>query len=95
MLFAVVRREDRSCADLAVDWEARQRVAKEHVWRRGRRAIEVAERKAAGALVAGLMAGVGECLGITSERNEARECAVVEESFRPRFRLRKTEKRVG
>lgn len=65
-LFADVRRGLENWADLAAVWEARQRVAKEHVWRRGSRAMDVAARKAAGAVVAGLMAN-GWC-GITSER---------------------------
>jgi hypothetical protein len=65
-LFAVVRRGLESWADLAAVWEARQRVAKLHVCGRGSRAREVAARKAAGAVVADLMAN-GWC-GITSER---------------------------
>jgi hypothetical protein len=65
-LFAVVRRVVKRGADVAAAevWEARHLVAKVHVWRRGRRAVEVAERKAAEAEVAGRM--VGGC--ITSER---------------------------
>lgn len=57
VLFAVVRREVKSWADLAAVWEARHLVAKLQVCRRGRRASEVAVRKAAGAEVVGLMAG--------------------------------------
>jgi hypothetical protein len=45
-------------------WGARHLVAKAHVWRRGSRASEDAERKAAEAEVAGRMVDVG----ITSER---------------------------
>lgn len=55
-LLELVRRVEGSWADLAAVWEARHRVAKEQVCRRGRRAIEVAERKAAVADVVGLMA---------------------------------------
>ena len=57
-LFVRVRRGAQSWADLARAgvWEERHLVAKENVWERGRRAIEVAERKAAAAEVAGFMA---------------------------------------
>ena len=47
-----------SWADLAAVWEARHLVAKPQVCRGESRAIEVAERKAAVAEVAGLMADV-------------------------------------
>jgi hypothetical protein len=53
----VVRRVLESWADLAV-WEARHLVAKLQVCRMGTRAIEDAERRAAGAEVAGLMTAV-------------------------------------
>ena len=65
-LFAVVRRGLENWADFAAVWEAKQRVAKLQVCRRGSRATEVAARKAAGAVVAGLMAN--RWCGITSER---------------------------
>ena len=57
-LFAVVRRGLESGADVAAVWEAKQRVAKLQVCRRGSRAIDVAERIAAGVAVAGLMANM-------------------------------------
>ena len=52
----VVRRGVVICADLAAVWEARHLVANVDVCDRGRRAIEVAERKAAVAEGVGLMA---------------------------------------
>jgi hypothetical protein len=63
----MARRVLESLADVAMAdvWEARHLVAKAHVCRRGRRAIEAAERIAAGAEVAGLMVWVDD---ITSER---------------------------
>jgi hypothetical protein len=66
-----VRRVLESWADVADEnvRDAKQRVAKVHVWRRGSRAIEAAERIATGAQVAGLMMRVwGGLGGITSER---------------------------
>jgi hypothetical protein len=58
-LYAPGRRVLGVGADVAAAavWVARQRVAKEQVCRRERRAIEVAVRIAAEAEVAGLMAG--------------------------------------
>jgi hypothetical protein len=90
-LFAVVRRGLASCADLAAVWEPKHRVAKPQVWRRGSRAIDVAERRAAGAEVTGLMTNVW--CGITSERQIHRNPVVVR--YRPRLRLRKTAKLFG
>ena len=75
-LFAVARRGLESCADVAAVWEAKQRVAKVQVCRRGSRAIDVAERIAAGAEVAGLMANVW--CSIASER---RQISQVQKSF--------------
>jgi hypothetical protein len=54
-LFAVVRRKLESWAGFVV-WEARHRVAKLHVCRRGSRAIDVAARNAPGLETAGLIA---------------------------------------
>jgi hypothetical protein len=56
-LFGLVRRVLESWADVAV-WEARHLVAKLHVCDRESRAIDVAERRAAQAEVAGLMAAI-------------------------------------
>jgi hypothetical protein len=55
-VLAGVLRGLESWADVAADCEAKQRVAKLQVWRGDSRAIEVAERIAAGAAIAGLMA---------------------------------------
>lgn len=55
-LFAGVCRVLVSWGDLAAVWEARHLVANVQVCRRGSRAIEVAERKAAVAELDGLMA---------------------------------------
>jgi hypothetical protein len=55
-LFAVVRREVEIWTDRATVWEARHRVAKLQVCRRGSRAIDVAARNAPGLGTAGLIA---------------------------------------
>jgi hypothetical protein len=97
-LFAIVGRVLDSWADVAIAdvWEARHLVAKAHVCRRGSRAREAAERRAAEAEVAGRMVCVG---GITSERrgvDSRRQVASV--NFRPAavwLRMRRTARELG
>lgn len=79
VVVAVVRLGLKSLADVAAVWYDKQRVAaaKEHVWQRESRAMEAAERIAAGFANAGLMARMygrqSDSLG-KKRQNAGRRC---------------------